>query len=117
MAGLRPNVGEPNGTMKTSSHRYTAGIQAVAVCLLVIFISVTTLADLFHNHEGMGKRPDCPACLWHQISQEADDGPTAAELITSSPIVTNETPQLRDGLHPVTCDISTGIPIRAPPAL
>jgi len=117
MSGLRPYVGVPNGTMKTTSHRYPGGIQAVAVCLLVVFMFVTTFANLFHNHKSLEIRPDCPACLWQQMSQEADDGPTAAELITSSLLVTDETPQLFDGLHLITCDISIGTPIRAPPSL
>ncbi len=117
MTGLRPNTGEPNGTMRTSDNRYPTGIQAIAVCLLVVVISVSTFANLFHNHESMEIRPDCPACLWQQLDQEANDGPTAAELVTSSLIVTNETPQLHDGLLRISCDITIGTPIRAPPSL
>ncbi|MFC1529374.1 hypothetical protein ACFL6R_01525 [Gemmatimonadota bacterium] len=103
--------------MRTSNHRYLTGIQAVAVCLLVVFISVTTFANLFHNHKSLENQPDCPACLWQQMSQEADDGPNATELIISSLIVTEETPRFHDGLRRITCDISIGAPIRAPPTL
>lgn len=115
--GLRPNTGELHGTMRTSHHRYPAWIQAIAVCLLVVYLSVTAFANLFHNHKSLEKRPDCPACLWHQMSQEAEDGPNAAEQIASGLTVTDETPHHHVGLHWITCDLSVGTPIRAPPSL
>ncbi len=113
----RPKAGEPNGMMKTLDHRYRVSIRAIAVCLLIVFISVTTFANLFHNHKSLERLPDCPACLWLQISQEVEDGPTAAELIASSLVLTDETPPLNSGYIRVTCDVSIGTPIRAPPAL
>ena len=103
--------------MKTLDRRYRIRIRSIAACLLIVFISVTTFANLFHNHKSLEKRPDCPACLWQQMSQDADTGPSAAELIASSLILTTETPLLHDGRVRVACDISTGTPIRAPPAL
>ena len=69
------------------------------------------------DHFEMKSREDCPACIWQQMSQEADDGPSTAELINSSLIVTGEIHQFHDGLHRITCDISVGTPIRAPPSL
>ncbi len=110
-------MGEPNGTMKTLDEQYPAGIRMIAVSLLIVFLSVTTFADLFHTHKDLEKRLDCPACLWHQMSQDADAGPSATELIASSLILTTETPLLHDGRVRVACDISTGTPIRAPPSL
>jgi hypothetical protein len=103
--------------MKNSDNRYTIRFQTVAAGLLIIFISVTTFANLFHNHRSLEQRPDCPACLWHQMSQEADDSPTAAELVASGLTSTDETPRLHDGLRLIASDVPAGTPIRAPPAL
>ena len=103
--------------MKTLDHRYRIWIRAIVTCLLIVFISVTTFSNLFHNHKGLEKRADCPACLWLQMSQEANDGPTAAELIIANLILADETPPLNNGHIRVTCDVSIGTPIRAPPAL
>jgi len=103
--------------MKNPGQRDATGFQAVAAGLLIVFISVTTFADLFHHHRSFEQRSDCPACLWHQMSQDAEDGPNAAELVTSCLSLTDELLWLCDGLHFCTSEISLGTPIRAPPTL
>ncbi len=90
-------------------------IRLVAVSLLVCYTSITTLADLFHNHHDLVQRDDCPACLWAQMSQDyhPDDTLTTQTLILT--MVVGHLPAPLESTIIVSGDFITGTQPRAPP--
>ncbi len=88
----------------------------VAVSLVVIYGSVSTLVHLFHNHHDLVQRDDCPACLWQQMSQDShpDDG-LANQIETPLMVVALLQTPLQDRVA-TERDFSPGIQPRAPPA-
>jgi len=97
--------------------RSTRIVQAIAVLLLLLYGSISTLADLFHTHHDLTQRDDCPACIWQQMSQEPlpDDGLTTQVEPICMVVALLQAP-LEERVA-AGCDLTDGIQPRAPPIL
>ena len=97
--------------------RSTRTVQLIAVLLLLLYGSISTIADLFHNHHDLAQRDDCPACIWQQMSQEPlpDDGLAARFEPLCTVVALLQAP--REERTAAGCDLTDGIQPRAPPLL
>ena len=107
--------GRESTEMPTYRRICARGFWLTAVSLIVLYTFVTTEADLFHNHNDLVERDDCPACLWHQLSQDTDQGPSPAEQIVAAFSVTTLLPPSTDARMPAAGEAAQHQPIRAPP--
>lgn len=101
--------------MMAANRPHKRKIYIVAVGLLIIYGSITTVVDLLHNHNDLTVRDDCPACVWLQMSQDSNPGASPAEQITSDLIVVALLPPPSEVCILHSCDASTHQQIRAPP--
>lgn len=57
--------------------RKISNIRSIIILLLsILYISISTIADFFHNHPGEMKglfHEDCPACLWNDQNNASDN--------------------------------------------
>lgn len=103
--------------MRLSHETLKRRFQRAAIALLLVYASVTAAVDLFHNHPDLVERDDCPACVWHQISQEHRLEIGAAEqLVIQLAAVTCYLPPAREAERPADPENITSAPIRAPPS-
>lgn len=103
--------------MTVARKKHTRLIQSAAIGLIITYGSISVAVDLLHNHNDLTTRSDCPACLWHQISQDSDPDTSLADNVSIGFDVISYLSPFTDAGILESRDTSPRPAIRAPPAL